>query len=155
LSFSAIEDVVVDASKWHSVIVQNEPAFLLRLMVALAGNATMALEGNLFELRFPHGVIVGTEETALLKRTARPSKHHLFLVLRLETKFIAPIFEQIEVTEVMSKIYHLHIERNGTMELSTNDRFLYTTTGPGVSAVLLQQLMNAKIISDFRPTSRI
>ena len=144
----------MDASNFHSVIVHNEPAFLLRIMVALAGGATMSLEGNIFDLRFSQGILLGTEETALLKRAARPSKQSLFLTLRLEAKFIASIIEQIEDAKVMTAIYHVHIERNGIMELSTDDRFLYTTTGPGISGALLQRLKDAKIISDFAPARR-
>jgi hypothetical protein len=133
----------------HAIIVHHQSAFLLRMMVALAGNATMSLEGNIYDLRFLEGILSGTEETPLLKRVSRPPQG--FLVLRLEPKFVEPIFQQIEDIKVMRTIIHLQIERRGILELSAYDRFEYTTSGPGASAAFLQRLKDAKVISNFVP----
>ena len=135
----------------HHVAVHKKAEFLRRLMFELAGHAQMSLEGDLSRCRFADDVTVTSDETATLKRnTVAPRQD--FLVLRLRPETCAPILKEIMAAGLKSAIIHVQIERDGVLELGAYDNFhdQCVVTGPGVSAVLLEELKSTRVLRDFK-----
>lgn len=119
-------------------------------MVELAGDARMSLEGDLSHCRFTDDLVVSREETPILKRNTTWPKQD-YVVLRLTPETIAPIFKQVMAAGLKRAIFHVQIERNGTLELGAYDNFHHecVVTGPGISAVLLEELKKTRVLHDF------
>jgi len=135
-------------SHWPNV--RDKPGFLHRLMVELAGNTHMSIEGDLSHCRFTDDLVVTRDETAILKRNTIVPKQD-FVVVRLTPESVSPIFKQIMAAGLKRAIIHVQIERNGVLELSACDNFHpdCVVTGPGVSAALLDELKNKNVLRDF------
>jgi hypothetical protein len=138
----------------HLVNVRDKAAFLRRLMIELASNAQISLEGDLSGCRFDDGIVVTREETAILKRnTLSPVQD--FVVLRLAPETVQTILKQVTAVGLNRAIIHVQIERNGVLELAAYDNFdgECVMTGPYVSPALLDELKNVKVLREFRETS--
>jgi hypothetical protein len=127
----------------HWPDVRDKPAFLHRLMLELAGDSRISLEGDLSRCQFSDELIVSYDDTGLLKRNTLYPRQD-FVVLRLTKETVGPIFEQISSAGLKSAIIHVQIERHEAMELGAYDNFHRecVVTGPGVSADLLAELKN-------------
>ena len=138
----------------HSANVRDKPAFLHRLMIELAGNAFMSLEGDLSHCQLSDGIVVTREETAILKRNTRAPIQD-FVVLRLVPEAIPAIFKQVMAAGLNRGIIHVQIERDGVLELAAYDNFdsECVITGPDVSPALLDELKNTKVLREFRDMS--
>ncbi len=134
----------------HTPNVSDKPRFLHRLMIALAGDARLSLEGELSHCRFPEEIVVGSDETSTLKRhTLYPRQD--FVVLRLSPETVEPIFKQVMAAGLKRAIIHVQVERSGVLELGAYDNFHpdCVTTGPAVSLVLLEELKSTGVLHDF------
>ena len=78
----------------HWVDVRDGSAFLHRLMVELAGNTQLSLEGDLSRCRFTDDVVMAHDETLTLKRNTIAPKQD-FVVLRLTPETVDAIFKQV------------------------------------------------------------
>ena len=137
----------------HWPVVKKRAEFLRRMMVELAGDARISLEGDLSRCRFPEEIVFGCDETAVLRRQASeeyPSDDD-FIVLRLEADTVEPAFKQIMAAGLKEAIVHVQIERGGVLELGAYDNFhrQCVVTGPGVSAALLAELKSDGILRGF------
>jgi hypothetical protein len=134
----------------HNPVVRDKPGFLRRLMEELAGDARMSLEGDLSQCRLGEDIIVGRDETHVLKRNTLSPRQD-FVVLRLTPETVAPIFKQVMAAGLKRAIIHVQIERNGVLELGAYDNFHpeCVVTGPGVSAALLEELKSKNVIGAF------
>jgi hypothetical protein len=135
----------------HSLDVWQRAALLHRLMIQLAGNAYMSLEGDLSSCRFTDDVVASYAETAVLKRnTLAPEQG--FVVLRLTPETIDPIFRQVMTAGLKQAIIHVQIEREGMLELGAYDNFHRESvvTGPGISVALLDELKDTKVLRGFK-----
>jgi len=135
---------------YHWLDVRDKPAFLHRLMVELAGDAHISLEGDLSSCRFPDDLVVTRDETSVLKRGTLVPKQD-FVVLRLNPETIDPIFEQMMTASLKRAIVHVQIERNGVRELGAYDNFHpeCVVTGPGVSPEVLDELKKKNVLRAF------
>ncbi|MBE0542101.1 MAG: hypothetical protein IH623_11990 [Verrucomicrobia bacterium] len=122
------------------------------MMHELAGNdALISLEGDLSRCRFPGDLVTSRDETINLKRqTLVPTED--FIVLRLTSEMVAPIFEQIASAGLTCAIVHVQIARKGVTELGAYDNFHpeCVVTGSGVSTTLLDELKDKRIIRDYQ-----
>ena len=137
-----------EASHW--VRVRDKPGFLHRMMVELAGNARMSLEGDLSDCQFEDHLVATRDETEILKRmTTFPIQD--FVVLRLAADAVKPILSQLISARLNSAIIHVQIERHGRLELGAYDNFHpdCVITGPGVSSQLLHELKSKSLLRDF------
>jgi len=136
------------ASHWPDV--RDKPGFLHRMMTELAGDARMSLEGNLAQCQFPPDLVATLDETATLKRSTYFPKQD-FVVLRLTSDAVDPIFKQVLAAGLKRAIIHVQIERNGVLELGAYDNFHKecVVTGPGISPLLLDELRRANIVREF------
>ena len=135
----------------HLVNVNDKPKFLYRLMVELAGNARMSLEGDLSQCRFADEILVSRDEVGKLKRgTLAPRLD--FIVLRLTPETVDSIFKQVMAAGLKRGIVHVQIERNNVLELGAYDNFHSecVATGRGVGLTLLDELKRTNVLSDFR-----
>jgi hypothetical protein len=146
----ALSNCTMDSTISHRVDVRDKPGFLHRLMVELAGNALISLEGDLSSFRFPEGNLVAPGTTDALKRATLVPELD-FVVLRLASEFIPTIFEQVMKAGLKDKIIHVQIERDGVLELSAYDNIApkCVVTGPGVSSSLLEDLKKRGVIRNF------
>ncbi len=119
-------------------------------MVEFAGNTQMSLEGDLSHCRFIDDLVATRDETAILKRNTIWPKQD-FVVLRLTPETVGPIYKQVMQAGLKRAIIHVQIERDGVLELHAHDHFHpeCTTTGPGVSAALLDELKSTNVLRDF------
>jgi hypothetical protein len=134
----------------HWLNVRDKPAFLHRLMSELADDAKISLEGDLARGHFTGGRFQIVKETEVLKRsTLYPQQD--FMVLRLTTDVVQPLFEEIMAAGLSEAIIHIQIERAGVLELGAYDNFHpeCVVTGPSVSAELLEELKSKQIIRGF------
>ncbi|MCW5554960.1 MAG: hypothetical protein KIS67_22700 [Verrucomicrobiae bacterium] len=121
-------------------------------MIELAGdNVLISLEGDLAQCRFLDDMVISWDETANLKRQTRVPKDD-FIVLRLTSETVGPIFEQVAAVGLARAIVHVQIERNGVIELGAYDNFHpeCVVTGSGVSPTLLDELKEERIIRDYQ-----
>jgi hypothetical protein len=134
----------------HWLNVRDKPAFLLRIMQELAGGAKMSLEGDLAKCEFAAEVILGHDETNVLKRNTILPKQD-FIVLDLEPEVIDSIFKQIMAAGLSRTIVHVQIERDGILELGAYDNFHpdCVVTRSGISTELLTELKSKHILRDF------
>ena len=138
----------------HSLNVRDKPAFLHRLMIELAGNARISLEGDLSRCQLGDSIVVSREETAILKRnTLAPIQD--FAVLRLVPETVPMIFKQVMAAGLNRAIIHVQIERDGVLELAAYDNFdpECVVTGSSVSPALLGELKNTNVLIEFRATT--
>jgi hypothetical protein len=135
----------------HWLNVRDRPGFLHRLMVELAGDAQLSLEGDLSRCRFTDDVVIARDKTGTLKRNTIAPRQD-FVVLRLSPETVDPIFKQVMAAGLKQAISHVQIERNGVPELGAYDNFHpeCVVTGPGVSSILLVELKNANVLRGFR-----
>lgn len=135
----------------HRLDVRDRPEFLRRLMVELAGNAQLSLEGDLSRCRFIDDVVITRDETPTLKRNTIAPKQD-FVVLRLTPETVDPIFKQVMAAGLKHAIIHVQIKRNGVPELRAYDNFHpeCVVTGPGVSSVLLEELKKSNVLRGFK-----
>jgi hypothetical protein len=96
----------------HLLDVRDKAGFLHRLMVELAGNARLSLEGDLSRCRFTDDVVIARDETPTLKRNTIAPKQD-FVVLRLTPETVEPIFKRVMAAGLKHAIIHAQIERNG------------------------------------------
>jgi hypothetical protein len=135
----------------HWLDVRDKPGFLHRLMVELAGEAHMSLEGDLSRCRFDDAVRATEDEGTILKRNTIAPRQD-FVVLRLTQETVSPIFRQVMAAGLKHAIVQVQIERNGTLELGAYDHFHRecVVTGPGVSLALLNELKTTNVLHDFK-----
>jgi hypothetical protein len=132
--------------------VRKKLEFLHQLMLELAGNSRISLEGDLAECRVASDLIVTHDETATLKRNTISPKLD-FVVLHLEPETVERVLKTIKTAGLKRTIVHVQIEQNGVLELGAYDNFSpgSVVTGPGVSPTLLSKLKNMKLLVDFKP----
>lgn len=138
----------------HWADVRDRPGFLHRMMVELAGDARISLEGDLSRCRFPEDVVVGRDEHGILKRsTLRPRLD--FVVLRLVPETVEPIIKQVMAAGLKRAIIHVQIERGGVLDLGAYDNFHSecVVTGPGIGSSLLEELRSAGVLNGFSPAA--
>jgi hypothetical protein len=137
----------------HWLIVRDRPGFLHRMMVELAGNAQLSLEGNLSRCQFTDDLVITRDETSILKRNTTAPKQD-FVVLRLAPETVEPILKQALAAGLkrVQGIIHVQIERDGVLELGAYDNFddECVATGPGVKPTLLEELRKNNVLRDFR-----
>lgn len=133
----------------HQLEVRKKTEFLRRMLVELAGNAHLSLEGDLSHCHFADDLILSQDETKILKRNTLAPKQD-FVVLRLDPETVDSIFEQVTAAGVKRAIIHVQIERNGVLELGAYDHFQCVVAGPGVSPTLFDELKKSKVLWDFR-----
>jgi hypothetical protein len=139
----------------HWPNVRDKPGFLHRMMVELAGNARISLEGDLARCQFVDELIETREEIGVLKRnTIFPRQD--FVVLRLTPETVAPIFQQVVAAGLKEAITHVQIERDGVLELGAYDNFApgCVVTGPSVTVELLDELKSKSVLRDFEVARR-
>jgi len=136
-------------SHWPNV--RAKPEFLRRLMIELAGNARMSVEGDLSQCRFDDDQELTRDETEILKRSTLAPRQD-FVVLRLTSDDVGPIFKQVMAAGLNDAIIHVQIERDGVLELGAYDHFHpeSTVTGPGVGHGLLEELKSTNVLRDFK-----
>jgi hypothetical protein len=137
-----------DISHW--VDVHDKPGVLHRLMAELAGDAHISLEGDLSQCRFSDDLVISREEVGLLKRhTLAPSQD--FVVLRLTSETIVPIYRQVMAAGLKHAIIHVQIERNGVLEFGAYDNFHpnCVMTGPAIGVEVLEDLKSENAVRDF------
>ena len=144
------------ASHWP--VVRAKPEFVHRLMVELAGNAHISLEGDLSQCRFTDDLVLTRDEIPILRRNTLAPKQD-FIVLRLAPETVDPIFKQIVAAGLSRAILHVQIERDGILELGAYDHFQpeCVVTGPGISPALLDELVSTDVLGEFKiaaPTKR-
>jgi hypothetical protein len=130
--------------------VWRKKEFLRRVMMELSGAAQLSLEGDLSRGRFPESMVIGKDETPVLKRsTVDPVLD--FLRLSLEPETVEPIFDAIMALGLRKAIIHLQIERGGVLQLGAYDHFHpdCVISGPGISASFLSELRSAKVVREF------
>ena len=111
----------------------------------------MSLEGDLSHCRLTDDLILTRDDTTVLKRhTIWPKQD--FVVLRLTPETFAPIYKQVMAAGLKRAIIHVQVERDGVLELGAYDNFHpdCTTTGPGVSVTLLDELKSTNVLRDFK-----
>ena len=137
----------------HWLIVRDRPGFLRRMMVELAGNGQVSLEGNLSRCRFTDDLVITRDETSILKRNTTAPKQD-FVVLRLAPETVEPILKQALAAGLkrVQGIIHVQIEKNGVLEMGAYDNFSdeSVATGPGVNRALLEELKNNNVLRDFK-----
>ncbi len=137
----------------HWLIVRDRPGFLHRMMVELAGNAQLSLEGNLSRCRFSDDLVITRDETSILRRNTTAPKQD-FVVLRLAPDTVEPILKQALAAGLKRGrgIIHIQIEREGVLELGAYDSFddKCVATGPGVNRTLLEELRKSNVLRDFK-----
>ncbi len=123
------------------------------MMVELAGNAQLSLEGNLSRCRFTDDLVITRDETSILKRNTTAPKQD-FVVLRLAPETVEPILKQALAAGLkpVKGIIHVQIERDGVLELGAYDNFddECVATGPGVNRTLLEELRKNNVLRDFK-----
>jgi hypothetical protein len=119
-------------------------------MDEFAGDARMSLEGNLSQCHFADDVVLAREEMGVLRRNTLYPRQD-FVVVRLEPETVAPILKQVMAAGLSRAIIHVQIERVGVLQLGAYDNFHpgCVVTGPGVSAVLLSELLSQGVLRDF------
>jgi hypothetical protein len=137
----------------HRINVRDKPGFLHRLMLELGEKSIMSLEGDLSRCRFSPDLVLGHDETTTLKRNTIDPRQD-FVVLRLCPEMVAPVFKQVLAAGLKRAIIHVQIERNGVLELGAYDNFCFVTTGPGISADLLNEFKAKHIVRDFQVASQ-
>ena len=120
------------------------------MMVELAGDARISLEGDLSRWQFGDDLIASRGEIGVLKRSTLFPRQS-FVVLRLTPETVAPIFEQVSAAGLTEAIIHVQIERDGVLELGAYDNFApgCVITGPGVKLELLEELKSKNVLRDF------
>ena len=133
--------------------VRKKLEFLHQLMLELAGNSRISLEGHLRECRCPSDLIVAYDETAVLKRNTIAPKLD-FVVLRLTPETVETALKAIKAAGLKGAIVHVQIERDGVLELGAYDHFYpgCVVTGPSVSTTFLEKLKDMKLLWDFKST---
>ncbi|HLJ12755.1 MAG TPA: hypothetical protein VKU82_16280 [Planctomycetaceae bacterium] len=118
----------------HYVNVRKKAAFLHRLMVELAGNARLSLEGDLSRCRLPDELVLSRDESGLLRRNTLYPRED-FVIAELMPTSVSPIFKQVMAAGLKRAIVHVQIERDGILELGAYDNFHEDCvfTGPGIS----------------------
>ena len=134
----------------HRIDVRDKPGFLHRLMVELAGDARMSLEGDLSKCHFVDDHVVSREEKGVLKRST-PSPRLDFVIVKLEPDTVRPVFDQVMAAGVREAIIHVQIDRNGSLQLGAYDNFHRecVVSGPEVSADLLATLKASGVVRSF------
>jgi glucose dehydrogenase len=134
----------------HWIDVRDKPGFLQQLMVELAGDARMSLEGDLSKCNFADDQVVSWEETPLLKRSTLSPRLD-FVIVKLEPNTILPVFKQVLTAGVKDANIHIQIERNGLLQLGAYDSFHRdcVVTGPEVSANLLASMKASGVVRSF------
>lgn len=141
----------MNAANSHWIDVRDKSAFLHRLMIELAGNARLSLEGDLSKCHFADELTVRHEEAGVLKR-ATLSPELDFFVLKLNAETVKTIFSQISLAGLNDGIVHFQIEKAGVLELGAYDNCHpdCVVTGPSISKALLDELAERKIISGYK-----
>jgi hypothetical protein len=136
-------------SHWPNV--RDKPGFLHRLMVELAGDALISLEGDVSHCRFPDDLLVSREKQPVVTGTT-PEPVQELVVLRLALETVEPIFKQVMAAGLKRAIKHVKIERNGVGELGAYDNFHSdcVVTGPGINPELLEEVTKSNILCDFK-----
>jgi len=132
----------------YQLDVRDKPGFLHRMMLELAGNARISLEGNLSHCRFSDDLVLTRDETAVLKRNTIAPKQD-FVILRLASETVAPVFKQVMAAGLRRAIIHVQVERHDSLELGAYDNFQCVVTGPGVSSAVLNELKTSNVLRDF------
>ncbi len=134
----------------HWLHVRDKPAFLRRLMQAFPGGR-MSLEGDLSRCVFPADSVLANEEVGILRRNTLWPRQD-FVVLRLDTDTLAPIFRAVMAAGLRRAILHVQIEHAGVLQLGAYDNFHpdCVVTGPGVSTELLAELQASGVLRGYQ-----
>ena len=149
--FSRVRSSVMADGVSHQIEVRKKTEFLHRLMLELAGNAHLSLEGDLSRCWLTDDLAPNRNETAVLKRnTTAPVQD--FVVLRLTRETVDPIFKQVVAAGLKRAIIHVQIERDGVLELGAYDHFQRecVVVGPGISPALLDELTKTNVLWGFK-----
>jgi hypothetical protein len=119
----------------HQLIVARKSEFFHRLMIELAGNAHISLEGDLAHCRLTDDLVKSRDETPILKRGGTLWPKQDFVVLRLRAETVDAVFKPMMAAGL--RIIHVQIERDGVLELGAYDNLQCVGTGPGVDEALL------------------
>ncbi len=122
------------------------------MMVELAGNSMIALQGSLSACRFGDC----TESSADALGRPRPSTSIPPLdsvVLDLGPDAIAPVFKQIMSAGLKRAIVHIAIVREGVLQFQACDNFSAdcVVVGPAISPTTLDELKRQGLIHSFVP----
>ena len=138
----------------HGVDLKGRAKFLHRLMVELAGDACMSVEGDLSRCQFPEEFIASLKERPPLVRDTLWPKQG-FVILRLTPDSVEPIYKQIMAAGLKRAILHVKIERGGALQLAAHDNFGDgCCTGPEVSVSLLEELKKEGVVRSFEPVQK-
>ena len=134
----------------HWIDVRDKPGFLHRLMVELAGDARMSLEGDLSECHLHDEHILSREEVGVLRRNTSSPRLD-FVILKLEPDTVSLLYKQIVAAGVTEAIIHVQIERNGSLQLGAYDNFHRdcVVTGPEVSPDILANMKASGVVRSF------
>lgn len=131
---------------------RDKPGLLMAMMRALAGNARIALEGDLSRCAVSRLVGASGVETAALRRGTLFPKQD-FTVLPLEPDTLQPILEAVlPEGRLVDGLEHVQIEKDGGLAFGAFDGFhpRATECGPAVPVALLEALVAQGILRSFR-----
>lgn len=101
----------------------NKSGLLEALMNFLAGNAQIALEGDLSDCDFSGIEKNIVMESGELHRAYNDGKSD-YKIFRLDKETIKPILEQVLPEDrLLNKIIHIQIQKNGQLQLLVGDYF--------------------------------
>ena len=138
----------IDEAYW--IDVRDKPAFLRRIIVALAGDAEISFEGDLKSFNFPPDLVNNFESDSLRRATLIPEMDFVRCLLNHTT--VAPILNALgSGKELVSDIIHIQISVSDRLEFGAYDKFHRdcVVTGSRVPTELLSELKHCGIIRTF------
>ncbi|MEZ5324888.1 MAG: hypothetical protein R3F19_07485 [Verrucomicrobiales bacterium] len=138
----------IDERYW--IDVRDKPAFLRRIILALAADAEISFEGDLRAFDFPHDLMNASESDSLRRATSTPEMD--FVRCPLNEATVAPILIALGTgNELVSDIIHIQISVSDRLEFGAYDQFHpdCVLAGPMVPEKLLSELQDSGIIRSF------
>ena len=143
----------IDEAYW--IDVRDKPAFLRRIIVALAGDAEISFEGVLKSFNFPPNLINKSESDSLRRATLTPEMD--FVRCPLNQTTVTPILNALgSGKELVSDIIHIQISVSDRLEFGAYDQFHRdcVVTRSRVPIDLLSELKHRGIIRTFEPANK-
>ena len=143
----------IDERYW--IDVRDKPAFLRRIMIALASDAEISFEGDLKSFAFPAELTDESESDSLRRATISPEMD--FVRCPLNPATVTPILNTLGTgAELVSDIIHIQISVSGRLEFGAYDQFHRdcVVVGAGVPTDLLSELTERGIIRSFEPGNK-
>lgn len=131
---------------------KDKPGLLVNIMKFLAGNARIALEGELNKFDFSSIPNHINEETGTIKHeTGIPPDP--IIILPLEPETINPLLEQLLLNgKCVREITAIQIEKNGEIEFMAGDNFHRecVSVGEQVHSEFLEEMISKGILRSYK-----